>query len=387
MEYRQRVSRQERARKGPPFMGIFFAFLALALGVVAFYRFQTPKPKETIPVIAAKPTPPANITAISDSIVMACCRSFGLTDSAIIESNLTQTQGPAFHQYRQGWPAELPFIAFAQRLSVMTGERQLQCDCRESSKLGWLECSLQSGRLVGAKVILDTGRNAILADRQLAVVFSNLGGMKEDDIIKLIRSGVVFSYIGGNDYYPSGDMLRLFSKGNITSILQLPANGDGLRMLGQAGKTGKVDKKKKNIVEKSSSTGLFARHPGAKAIFFEASTGIEPKAIRGILNEARRARLSYLCSEDYPDSTDKIAIESGIPVIKLDLVRSDKSLSQLKFDMMTQFLNESSPHRLTLCVDASKANTDELIAIRLLFGRVGIKLLPFMKLTQKIDSL
>jgi hypothetical protein len=387
MEYRQRLSRRERERKGPPFMGIFFTILALALAGIVFYRFQTPKPQKTAPIVISKPAPPPNLTALSDSIIQQCCRSFGLTDSVFLESSLTQAQGPTYHRFRQGWPAELPFLAFAQRLNSMATKRDIQCDCRESSKQGWLDCSLQSGRLVGAKVILDSGRNTNLAECEIGVVLNNLGGMKEESIVKLIRSGVVFSYIGGNDYYPSGELLRLFSRGNITSILKLPANGNGLKMLGQAGKMAKTDKKKKNVVEKTSSTGLFAHHPGARAIILDASSGIDPKTIKDVLNEARRAKLSYLCSENYPDSTDRIAFEVGIPVLRLDLKASDKSLAQLKFDLMDQLLNPDSPRQQTLFIDASKVNPDDLVSVKILFERIGIKLRPFIKLAQKVESL
>jgi hypothetical protein len=387
MDYRPRVSRQDRKRGGLPLRGIAIAFILLALGVLVFFRSQIPKPQsKPVPVVANKPTPPANLTAIADSLILDCCRSFGLTDSILKDSTLSQFSGPIFHRFRQGWPAELPFLAFAQRLSGMASVKNLQCDCQESSKQGWLDCVLKTGQINGAKVILDSGRNTNLAGRELVIVFDHLGGMKKDDIIKLIRSGVVFSYFGTDGFYPTGDLAKLFSRGNITSILEISADNAGLKKLGQTSRSAKTEGKKKGSksVDKSLSSGMLSCHPGAKAITF--SSGNDPVAIKAALDIARRAKLSYLCMNEELGMPDQLALESKIGVLSLILQKSDKTLAQFKFDLISQLLSKDSPHQIAFCLDASKTDPDELIAFKIMLDRIGVKFKPFMKLAKKVEA-
>lgn len=387
MDYRPRISRQDRRRGGLPLRGIAIVVILLALGVLIYFRFQIPKPQlKPVPIVVNKLIPPANLTAIADSLILGCCRSFSLTDSILQDSTLSQFSGPIFHRFRQGWPTELPFLAFAQRLSGMASERNLQCDCQESSKQGWLDCTLRAGQINGAKVILDSGRNTNLAGRELAIVFDHLGSMKMDDIIKLIRSGVVFSYLGSDDFYPTGDLAKLFSRGNITSILEISADNSGLKKLGQTSHSAKTESKKKSSksVNKLLSSGMLSYHPGAKAITF--SSGNDASAIKAALNIARRAKLSYVCLNYELSLPDKLAIESKIGVLSLTLQKSDKTLAQFKFDLISQLLSKDSPHQIAICLDASKTDADELVTLKIMLDRIGVKFKPFMKLAKKFDA-
>jgi hypothetical protein len=358
-------------------------------GALAYYRFQMPTPQKAAPVtVTTQPIPPANLTALADSLILYCCKSFGLSDKAFIESSISQTSGPNYHRIRQGWPMELPTLVFAKRLSEWAVQKDLQCDCVESPQSNSLNCDLKSGRIIGSQAILDLSQNANLVGREVAIIFDNLDSMKVEDIVKIIKSGVVFSYFADDQFYPSGDLIKLFSRGNVTSILRVAANDNGLRLLGKSGYQAKPTNRKKGNQPKvsSSSTGLLGRHPGAKAFVLETSGTANRKAIRNIFDEARRARLSYLVKDDLAGAFDTTALKDGVSGVMLNLINSDKSLTQFKFELMTQLLSADSLHRIAFCLDASKVDPDALVSFKILLDRIGVKLRPFMKLaTEVID--
>jgi hypothetical protein len=358
-------------------------------GALAYYRFQIPNPQKAVPIVTeVKTLPPANLTSLADSLILNCCASFGLSEKAFIQTSISQTGGPGYHRIRQGWPAELPTLVFAQRLSELAVQKNLRCDCVESPKLNTLECEIKSGNTIGSIATLDIGQNTNLVGREVALIFENLDSMKVEDIVKIIKSGVVFSYFADDQFYPSGDLLKLFSRGNVTSILRLPGDETGLRLMGKSGYAGKPSTKKKGSQPQISSlsTGLLGRHPGAKAFVIESGGSVNRKAIRGIFDEARKARLTYLVNSDLGGEFDTSAINAGLSGATLNLIYSDKSLTQFKFELMDQLLSDDSLHQIAFCLDASKVDPDALVSFKILLDRIGVKFRPFMKLATEVAN-
>ncbi len=392
MNYRERISRSERRHRRLPWTGVIAILIILCLVAITLYRFQFRKPAKQAPSYATKQIPPQDFKSTAEALVKRCCQSFGLSGSVTIDSTISQSSGPPYHRFRQGWPTELPFLLFAQRLNEEARQQNFQCDCKESTKQGWLDCSIKVGKTIGARVLLNAGKKTNLADREVAIILDNLGAFSGEEVINIIRSGVVFSYIGRPDYYPSGEMVKLFAKGNITSIIRLPLNSY---------RGGNSPSFKRPIVKNALS-----RHPGARSFVFDGYTLSDSQFTKSIIKDASRARVPYLYSVKYPQPVDRFVSSLGIPIVRLEL-GTDLDLpagranpgvmhdtpeaydvaARYKLELFNKLLSPESPHHFAACFDADKIKPEWLISLKETLSGLGVKLRPYMRLAQEVDSL
>ncbi len=386
MDYRDRISRKDRRHKRFPWIALIIVLAAIGVGAVLLVSRERPAPPRPVPVVTAKPAIPPDFRSTAETLIIRCCRSFGLSDSCQLDLTSGQRSSLNYQSYRQSWPSELPFLLFAQRLNDAANQLNLQCDCTESAKQGWLDCSVKAGDSTGARVLLNASKETNLAGREVAVVLDNLGAVSGDELRKLIRSGVIFSYFAMPDFYPTGEMARLFARGSVTAILRF-SNGENRR--------GSRMTFKKPMVKDAMT-----RHPGAKSFIFDESSADDQAFTRNIVSEARRAKLPYLCLSDAPGDIDRAASSSGIPMIKIHWSINDYApnpsadpnpikdlFGRTKFDLYRMLLSEDSPRQIVVYLDASRFDINSLIALKEMLSGIGVKFRPYMKLTQKIDTL
>ncbi len=386
MDYRDRISRKDRRQKRFPWIALIAILAVVGIGAVLLFRMDRPAPPKPVPVAAIKPLIPPDFRSTAETLVIRCCRSFGLTDSCQPDLTIGQTSNLNYRSYRQSWPEELPFLLFAQRLNDAANQLNFQCDCKESPKQGWLDCSVKVGDSTGARVLLSASKATNLAGREVAVVLDNLGALSGDELRKLIRSGVIFSYFAMPDFYPTGEMARLFARGNVTAILRF-SNGEN--------RSGSRMTFKKPMVKDAMT-----RHPGGKSFIFDESAANDKEFTKNIISEARRAKLQYLYCSDSPRDIDRAASSSGISLVRLRWNINDYTpdppsepnpikdlFGRTKFDLYKMLLKEDSPKQIVVYLDAAKFDVNSLIALKEMLAGIGVKFRPYMKLTQKIETL
>jgi hypothetical protein len=386
MEYKARISRNERRHKRLPWAGIIAILVIICLAVATIHRFRYRAPSEASRTHKTLQVAPSNFGLIADTLIVSCCRSFDLSDSVLIDATISQPSGPAYHRFQQGWPSELPFLLYAQRLNDEVKRRNFQCDCVESSKQGRLDCSITVAGTIGAHVLLQSSKATKLASREVAIVVDHLGAYSADDLMKLIKSGVVFSYFAMPDFYPSGEMARLFAKGNITSIIRFSKGDSRVK--------GRFDFRKPMVKDAMS------RHPGARSFVFDEQALSDSQFTKPILTEARRAKLPYLYYHDAPQAIDRFVLSHGVQMVKLEIQADGDNLSpagefsdnydifgRSKVALFNKLLSPNSPRRMAVWIDASRTSPEWLISLKETLAGLGVKLRPYMKLARDVDGL
>lgn len=380
MNRMERISRKDRERGRSYFRGFIIAALSLLVIGVAVIRFARPSPK-TLSTPKIDAAPKINLTALSDSLVISCCQSFGLGDS------LNRVSG---HSFYQSWPAELPFINFAERLSRMASANGAFCDCLESQNVKRLTCILKLNDATGAQVVLQGDKKTKLSGREVAIILDNIGSLKEADLTKLIRSGTPFGYFATPEVFPTGNIRSLFGKVDVPAFLKLPTQKSEWDRLNQLIQLGKKKKANAKGFDSGVIEAVLDRHPTLKAIYFDLSKPIEREIVTAILETAKRRKITYLAVQsELPGMLDSLAVLKGLRLITLDVkpeLRSS-SMADLKLNLFQQLLDGESEKKLVICPDASKIGYDDIIDLRILFERLGIRLRPCMKLAKTVESL
>jgi hypothetical protein len=375
MDRTERISRKDRERGRSYFRVFIIAVLILLVIGVAVIRFTGMSPK-TPPAPKIETTPKINLAALSDSLVIACCKSFGLGDS------LSRVSG---HSFYQSWPAELPFINFAERLSQMASANGLFCDCLESQNNKRLSCVLKLNAATGAQVVLQGDKKTKLSGREVAIILDNIGSLKEQDLTKLIRNGTPFGYFATPEVFPMGSIKSLFSKADIPAFLKLPSQKSEWERLAQMVQMGKNRKGNAKGFDISVVEAVFDRHPTLKAIYFDTSKVIEREVVTATLDVAKRRKVAYFMAQSVLfGKLDSLAASKGLRLITLDVKPELRcsSMADLKLNLFQQLLDGESEKRVVICPDASKIGYDDIIELRILFERLGIRLRPCMKLTR-----
>jgi hypothetical protein len=391
---KDRISRKERAKRFQILKGALAVALALFAVAAVYYRMKKPviiKPKFEPPI--AKILPKTDIRALSDSLIIAGCQSFGLSDDVALDSVIGQPigfSGLPFHSFHQNWPDELPFISFAERLSRVAAERGINCDCLESQKGNWLNCSLKSGTSVGGRILVSSNRDTKLTGREIAIIISNFGAMKKEDITRLIRAGYTFGYLASFDAIPTDDLRKLFARANITPILSLPANKTGWASLAQQFRivkgTGKLSKDRGFEFNNAIVADAISRQSAAKTFTFDISSKCDPLVIKTVLDEAKRAKLTYIDNNGADISIDSMAMSSGITVLHFNAEpnKPAQSPTELRLDLIHQILSQNGERQRVLYLDGAHIDVESLMQLKELLNRLGIKVRPCLKLAKII---
>jgi hypothetical protein len=378
MANQDRISRHDRQR-GPSYFKIFIIIIMtlLLVGIISI-RFKTPFEKKTpsVPVVDIKPR--INLSALSDSLIIACCQSFGLGDSIIRISG---------HNFQQPWPVELPFINFAQRLSKMAMGKGIFCDCLESQKDKWLKCILKQDKSTESQVLVEGNKSTRLAGREIAILFDNIYSIKSNKLKWLIKTGTPFGYFAAPDIYPTGEIKTLFAKAEIPAILKLPiqkSDWEKLELQTQSNKRGNARASFPAIIEI-----IFDRHPSIIAICFDTIGVADQGIVKSILETAKQRKIAYLVDRQIPSEFDNLALSAGLRLISLNIkpeLRSN-SLADLKLNLFQQLLSGEEHMQLIVGPDATQIGPDDILDLRILCEHLGIKLRPCMKLATRVETL
>ena len=392
---KERISRHDRRRPFTPAKIFIIAALSLfLLGIVGYKLMQPTSTKPPIVPTSAS-IPKIDISILGDSIIANCCRSYGLTANIVFESNRSQpvgVGGSLYRHYLQEWPDEIPFVNFAQRLTRMAAVRNLNCECLESEKGNWAECTLKLGRKLASGIRLTAGRKCKLAEREVAFLLDNFGTLKGEEVITLIKSGFTFGYISTPDVYPSAEVRKLMARANITTILTLPPKkADWISLASIMGMAGKSGKKKVSPVFNSNLIDeILARQPDAKIFCFKPSNIIEKDVVSLVVERASRKKMSYL-----PIGSSNYKLDSlGIPLkVKKLYIQGESevasaAISDLKLRLFNKLLSaDSLSQELIIRPDVSKIGIDNLINLKSTLDRLGVKVRPVSRLLEPIAGL
>lgn len=358
---------------------IIIAILILILAAVVTFVFHPFAGSEKRAEKDTRPAMPVNIPALADSIIMSTCWSFGFSDSLARDYSSYQPagNGKSGHLYRQPWPASLPFIIFARRLNARATERGMNCDCIESKKDGRLECNLKMNGSFGGQIILDARKSARLAGRELALIIDNSRLLKEDGLKTLMKHGIPFSYFVGADFMPVEGVQKALSDKNVTPILRLSAvPAENIRGASAAGS---------KPLSSDQVDLVFQKSPYAKALYFDYANGRDSSFIDATLNKARSRKMSYLCTDSLPNCADTIAALLGMPqaCLRWGFEPDAKALVKIRFGLTNTVLTESDNRKFAIIVDAAKYSVDDIVDIKLLLDKLGVKIRPISRLAVK----
>ena len=383
MEHYGRLSRKDRHKAFWPVI----ALMAMAVLIILFFaiwKFNGSKNKRPIPVMQT--VVKVNLQALSDSLIEECIHRFGLNDSLFIDSTGHQEPGNSgrlYRWYRQSWPDGLPFINFVQKLNEMAVENHLQCDCKEYSNDGKLDCMLRSGGSIGARIIFHANKQTKLANREIAIILINSGIYEEEEIKDMVYNGMIFNYLATPDIYPTQSIQKLLQRGGITAVMKLPATAQGWIDLGA------LKHARQFSFNPSQVEDAFSHHPGTKAIYLDQTKGVDKEVVRSILGQAHIKRMAYFTQNYSPNGIDSLAFSIGLPVIHLKIEPDLRglALSEMRIGLFNRLLDKSAERPRVICVDAAGTKPGELVAMKLLFDKMGVKLRPFMKLADPVKSL
>ncbi len=386
----QRLSRKERRRltankNAPIALGLAALLLLLIVGNTQWRRIEGLFLSDD----------PGEIQALAHSLAIQAGESFHLSDSSYTDSLLTQPgESDGSHiirRIRQPWPDNLPFEFYVERLRKLSRDNGLTCDCIESGKEGRLLCTIGSGRVMGAQIVIQTDRRTKLSGREIAFVFRNLGALSNEKMIEILDQDFTFSYFAPPDIYPSSRMKRMLEKAGITSIIELPANGSNLPELAssdnkQSSKS-KRDRQGKNHRELVRT--LLARHPNPGAMFFRRSDGLDSAFVGSAIEFAREAKTAYIYDNPTPDGIDSLAYSSGLTMITMNSVADfrDNSIDEIKPALLQNLISSQIPFRKIILFDAALLDVKELIDLQNTFRALGINILDCISLAEVRESL
>jgi hypothetical protein len=380
-----RISRHDRhGRRLSTPVFILIGLLVVVAGLLAiriYWERRLPAPKSTVPRSAE-----GNLDELCDSLLAATYASFNLNEAMDLDRAVLQTgTGGPFREYHQGWPAELPFILFAQRLTAGAAETGLGCDCLESSSGGWMDCALAAGRRTGGRIRLQAGIDVNLASCEIAVVLENFGSLTSDEISSLLKSGMALSYMASLETFPSGKTRELISKKGIFPLLVLPATSKGWVSIIGPGRSGR-DSSRRDVGLTAIDKAL-DRHPGVILIYFDLSDGLDSTLVEAIIRRAKAKKMGLLLSGDRVENLTAIASLSQIKTYYgvFDRESMGKPLDEVK-SRLIQYLIGDSPTKMIICPDATDLTLQELWEFKVFFEKLGVKFRPPMRLMEPVEA-
>jgi len=391
MSNQERVSIKNRRKWRITRKTLFLIFLlvvvAILLAIRVYIKSREPDPG---PSLAGQGAPPANLSDLCDSIVVKAYDSFNLDEliHGDAASRSAQTGSGAYSLFYQGWPAELPFLIFAQRLAEMAADRNMLCDCFESQSGGWMECDLKAGHSLGAKIRLKSSPDVDLVERELTVALENFGGLKIEQINSLLKSGMAFSYIARADAYPTGKVKELLNKKGITAILELPSTAQGWQKLIELGRLGKQAKGRTSKVKFGSAIidEALERHPAAKLFFFAGAQEFDKNIVKAVAERARRKKLGYLHTPDQVPELASLVSQSGLKIYKASKPsRLDGiPLWRLRNELLKDLISGNLDPQTIVCPSTEGMELAELWEFKVFFEKLGVKFRPVMGLVKSM---
>jgi hypothetical protein len=244
---------------------------------------------------------------------------------------------------------------------------------------------------MGVEVVLDTDRKTKLANREVAIVIDNLGSFRDDDIGKLISSGGAFSYFAAPDIFPSGNIQKLLSRSQITAILRVPGGkAQWLRLI----RLSRSEKRfQGRIAQPNLSEALieevFRRHPTTKIIGWLSSNDMERPVVSAILDRAGRNGMAYLYTNKAPSFADSLAYSKGLAMIRWEADEQliESSFPNIRLYLLNRLLSENKGSQVILILDAVRISAEEMLDLKALLDKLGVKLRPCMKLAEMVESL
>ena len=371
-------------------LAVLFGLLVVAAAILAIRIYWEPGSSPNRTARNVNP-PPLEFHARCDSIISRAYSGFGLNQK-LAPGQMEQGRGgrDVYRSWKQGWPKELPFLAFADRLSKLAREDSLGCDCLESIKGGWLDCWLISKGAVGARITLTADAAAIFEGREIALVFENFASLNIDKITSLLKSGMALSYVAGPETYPTGKVRSLIIQKGITAILRLPASEKGWRELTELARLGKRSgpKAARSGPTKSLIDEALGRHPTIRLIFFDFSDGNDWKIVESVAEQARAKKIACLFTPDQPQELLKVVGRAGMQVYRaqIDSALSGKVLPRLKNDLLKDLIAGFSTRKKIACPDATGLTLEELWLFKTYFERLGVKFRPLMRLVEPFEG-
>jgi hypothetical protein len=388
----ERLSRKDRRRWriSPRIFALFSVLMCLA-AILAYRIYFADDDSSRSPETA----PMAQVTELSDicdSLIARTYASFGLEDSlgSILSAATIRDGGGAYRLFRKGWPEELPFIIFAQRLTDSVSGKNIRCDCLESTKEGWLDCTLRAGNSVGARITLEANSATNFAGKEVAIAFENFSSLTPDDIVSLLKSGMVLSYMARVETYPSSRVRELIAKKGIAAILVLPASRSGWKSLIEITRLGKPGKKKSAPKEVNPAIidEALERHPGAKLIYFDFSAGTDEDLMAEVAKRAKAKRIAYLLTPNQPSKAFNVVVSTGIQLFTAEICTSlsGKTLSQMKIELLKSLMSSGLAEKVIVCPNASELTLEELWKFKIYFEKIGVKFRPLMRLIEPFEG-
>ncbi len=385
----ERLSRRDRRRwRLTP---VLVALLCLLIAVAAYLAMKVYWEPEIMPDKSAGSAvaPPVDFHARADSLIFRAYATFGLNDT-IGPGQVERGRGggEAYRAFHQGWPKELPFLAFADRLNSLARADNLDCDCLESPGGAWLDCSLISGGIIGARIKLSADPGTIFAGRELALVFQNFAGLSSDQVSSLLKSGMMLSYVADPQAPSTGKVRELISKKGITAILRLPASKAGWRNLAGVIGKGKKAARVANVPDKSLIDGAIERHPATKFIYFDFSHEVDWAVVRAVAERARAKKIALLLTPGQPGDLINIAGQVGIRLYAagFDESLASKPLSVMKNDLVKALISGGPPKGAIACPDTSGLTLESLWLFKTYFEKMGIRFRPLAKVVEPLEG-
>jgi hypothetical protein len=385
----ERLSRKDRRRWRPK--PILMGILAILIAVAAYLAMKIYWEPEIAPDESAGPTTPTptEFHARSDLLILRAYATFGLSDT-VGPGQMEQGRGggEAYRAFHQGWPKEMPFLAFVDRLNGLTRAESLGCDCLESPGKGLLDCAIVSGGVIGARIVLAADPNTNFAGRELALVFQNFAGLSADQISSLLKSGMMFSYIADPKMPSNGKARELMSEKGVAAILRLPASRAGWQDFARTISRRKREARVSEIPDKSLIDGAIERHPSTKFIYFDFSHEVDWAVVRAVAERAKAKKLAILLTPGQPGELINIAGQVGIRIYEADFDESfaGKPLSTMKSDLVKALISGGPPKGAIVCPDTSGLTLESLWLFKTYFEKMGVRFRPLAKVIEPLEG-
>jgi hypothetical protein len=380
----ERLSRKDRRRwRLAPALGLVFGLLVVTAAFLAVQVYWEPEIKPRTPATASVPSPRV-LRARCDSLIVAVYESFVLTEP-IRPGQPEAARGgvETYPAFQQPWPAELPFLAFVEKLNTLARADSLTCDCLESSGEGWLDCVLLSQGITGARISLKADPATNFAGREVALAFEHLTTRSVEEISSLLKSGMQLSYIAGPEAPLNARLRDLISRKGITAILRLPASEKGWRNLiavaglgRKAGRKSSSGKPDRALIDEA-----LERHPAVKLLIFDFSEGADWELVEKIMQRAKAKKIALLITPDQPAEIVNAAGRTGIQTFQGELAESlaGKPLTATKNNILKSILSGGPPKGSIACPDTTDLTLENLWLFKTYFDKLGVKIRPLMK--------
>jgi hypothetical protein len=359
---------------------IFAAFLAIRI-----YREPEVASKKR-----ATTQLPSDFRAQSEALLIKAFTSFGLSDT--VEPGYPEGEragGATYQAFRQGWPQELPFLAFVSRLNELVRAESLSCDCLEAQRDGILDCFLIARGAIAAKITLKADPATNFVDRELALVYENLTSLTTDEISSLLKSGMNLSYIAGPETQPSSKIRDLFTKKGVIAILRLPASKKGWQKLANSGRFGKGGRKTKTgVPDKSLIDEALQRHPTTRLICFDFADGTDWNVVEAVSERARAKKIALLITPDQPQDIINAGGKAKIQIFTAQFDKSlvSKSLGAMKNELMRELITGGPEKGSIACPDTAGLTLKNLWEFKTYFEKLGVRFRPLMKIAEPFEG-